>query len=174
MKDIMAQNLPDVGKKNNFLSNWSEEIVLGLISSYVEDAGGVLTALQKVQEEFGCISEESKIVVAKSFNLTRAEVHGIVSFYHDFSETKRGDFVVKICQAEACQAMGSRELTSYAKVKLALEFHQVSSDGLFSLEPVYCLGNCARAPAVMINNVGVGDVDSIKLTELFAVCKALK
>ncbi len=99
-------------------------------------------------------------------NLSRAEVHGVVSFYHDFRRTPPGRHVVRICRAEACQAMGARQLESDVKGALGIDFHETTDDGVFSLEPVYCLGNCACSPAIMIDRRVYGRVDEKAFAEI--------
>ena len=89
--------------------------------------------------------------VARGLNLTRAEVYGVVTFYHHFRTEPTGRHIVAICQAEACQAMGSAALTAHAKRSLGVDYHEVTRDGVFSLEPVYCLGNCACTPSIMVD-----------------------
>lgn len=117
---------------------------------------------------FSYISNEAIRQLAEELNLSRADVHGVVSFYHDFPTSRKGRRIVKICQAESCQAMGSRALTAHAEKSLGLSMNNTSSDGETTLEPVYCLGNCACSPAVMINNRVFGRVDAARLDELLA------
>jgi formate dehydrogenase subunit gamma len=117
-------------------------------------------------ERYSYISEEAIRQVADELNLSRAEVHGVVSFYHDFRTEPSGKRVLKICQAESCQAMGSRELTSHAEKKLGVSMSQTTDDGEITLEPVYCLGNCACSPAVMIDEQVYGRVDTKKLDSI--------
>jgi formate dehydrogenase subunit gamma len=117
-------------------------------------------------ERYSYISEEAIRQIADELNLSRAEVHGVVSFYHDFRTRPAGRHVVRICQAEACQAMGSRELTAHAERALGLKLHQTSDNGDVTLEPVYCLGNCACSPAVMIDQQLYGRVDAQKFDSL--------
>ena len=109
------------------------------------------------------ISDEALRQIADEVNLSRADVHGVVSYYHDFRTKPPGKRVVKICQAESCQAMGSRALTEYAEKTLGVNMHETSKDGETTLEPVYCLGNCACSPAVMIDEQVYGRVDPAKL-----------
>jgi formate dehydrogenase subunit gamma len=90
-------------------------------------------------------------VVAEELNLSRAEVHGVVTFYHFFRRTPPGAHTVSLCQAESCQSMGAEALAEHAQKRLGIEFHQTTADGRFSLEPIYCLGNCACSPAAMID-----------------------
>jgi len=112
------------------------------------------------------ISEEAMRHIADALNLSRADVYGVVNFYHDFRTEPAGETIVKICQAEACQAMGSRELTAQAEALLGIRMHETSADARHSLEPVYCLGNCACSPAVMIDERVYGRVDGERLAEL--------
>ena len=113
---------------------------------------------------FGYISDDAIRQLATELNLSRADVHGVVSYYHDFRTEPPGKHIVRICQAEACQAMGSRELTMHARDTLGVDMHGTSDD--VTLEPVYCLGNCACAPAVMIDGRTFGRVDALRFDEL--------
>ena len=130
----------------------------------------LVQVLHAFVDRYGFISEEAIRQIADELNLSRADVHGVVSFYHDFRTTPPGKHVVKICQAEACQAMGGRELTAHAERNLGVEMHNTTGDGKVSLEPVYCLGNCACAPAVMIDDKVYGRVDAARLDSLIAAC----
>ncbi len=120
--------------------------------------GALIVALHKLQETFGYVDEAAMPMLAKLFNLSRAEVHGVTSFYHDFRRHKPGRYIVKVCQAEACQAMGSEQLTAAIKKQLGIGFHETTADGLFTLEAVYCLGNCACSPNVMVDKQTYGRV----------------
>jgi len=117
-------------------------------------------------ERYAWISEEAIRQIASELNLSRAEVHGVTSFYHDFRTEPPGKHVVKICQAESCQAMGSRQLTSHAEKTVGAKLHETTEDGELTLEAVYCLGNCACSPAVMIDEQVYGRVDSQKFDGL--------
>jgi len=123
-------------------------------------------------DRFGFISEAAIRQLARELNLSRADIHGVVSFYHDFRTTAPGQHVLKICQAESCQAMGSRNLTAYAEEKLGVDLHGTTDDGKLTLEPVYCLGNCACSPAIMIDNKVYGRVDQNKLDSIVDACGA--
>lgn len=114
--------------------------------------GRLLPVLHAVQAEFGYIPPGAVPCIAKRLNLSRAEVHGVISFYHDFRNEPAGVHTVQICRAEACQAMGSRQLEAHAKSSLGIGFGETTDDGLITLEPVYCLGNCACAPSVRIGD----------------------
>ena len=117
-------------------------------------------------ERYSYISEEAVRQIAQELNLSRAEVHGVVSFYHDFRTKPPGKRVIKICQAESCQAMGSRELTSHAEKAIGVSINDTTDDGEVTLEPVYCLGNCACSPAVMIDQQVYGRVNPQKFDSL--------
>lgn len=113
--------------------------------------------LATIVNRFGWIPDDTIRQLASELNLSRADVHGVVEYYHDFRTTEPGKHIVKICQAEACQAMGSEKLTRYAEKSLAMSLHDTEND--ITLEPVYCLGNCACSPAVMVNGKTFGRVD---------------
>lgn len=122
--------------------------------------------LQALVERFGWISEDAVRQLADELNLSRAEVHGVVSYYHDFRTTPPGKRIVKICQAEACQAMGSRELSAHAEESLGVAMNASNAD--ITLEPVYCLGNCACSPAVMIDGKTYGRVSCQQFDDIVA------
>ena len=120
--------------------------------------------LQAITSRFGWIPDATIRQLAEELNLSRADVHGVVEYYHDFRTEEPGKHILKICQAEACQAMGSRQLTEHAKKVLAMSFHDTEND--ITLEPVYCLGNCACSPAIMINGKTYGRVDEARFNTL--------
>lgn len=120
--------------------------------------------LQAIVARFGWVPAETIRQLAEDLNLSRADVHGVVEYYHDFRTQEPGKHIVKICQAEACQAMGSRALTDHAKKTLAVGLHDTNND--VTLEPVYCLGNCACSPAVMIDGKTYGRVDGPRFDAL--------
>jgi len=138
--------------------DFSLELATQVVQEFKDQPGALINALHKLQAIFGYVDEAAMPMLAKLFNLSRAEVHGVTSFYHDFRRTKPGTYTVRVCQAEACQAMGSVELTEAIKQQLGCDFHQTSADGLFSLEAVYCLGNCACSPNVMVDKQTYGRV----------------
>lgn len=112
----------------------------------------LLPVLHAIQDRLGFIPPESVEGLAQAFNLSRAEVHGVITFYHYFKTTPPARCTVQICRAEACQSMGGDALLSHARQALGCELHAHTADGDFALEPVYCLGQCATAPAIMIND----------------------
>jgi formate dehydrogenase subunit gamma len=128
--------------------------------------GALLPILHEVQGEFGYIPQEALPVIADELNLSRAEVHGVVTFYHDYRDHPAGRHVLKLCRAEACQSMGGDALAERVKQMLGIGFHQTTLDGSVTLEPVYCLGLCACAPAVMFDGEVHGRVDDELAGEL--------
>jgi len=125
--------------------------------------GPLLRILHAVQAEFGFIPADVIPLIARHLNITGAEVHGVVTFYHDFRDAPAGNHIVKICRAEACQAVGADALSQRAFERLGVDWHGTTVNGAVTLEPVYCLGLCACGPAAMIDNRVVGRVDGAKL-----------
>ncbi|MDI5925842.1 formate dehydrogenase subunit gamma [Rhizobium leguminosarum] len=130
--------------------------------------GPLLPILHEVQQEFGYVPQEAMPIIAEELNLSRAEVHGVVTFYHDYRDHPAGRHVLKLCRAEACQSMGGDALAERVKALLGIDFHQTTLDGGVTLEPVYCLGLCACAPAVMLDGELYGRVDDQTAAELVA------
>jgi len=135
-----------------------------IVAQYNARPEMLVQILQTIVMRCGWVSQNTIRQLADELNLSRADVHGVVEYYHDFRTEKPGKHIVKICQAEACQAMGSRALTEHAKKTLAMSFHDTEND--ITLEPVYCLGNCACSPAVMINGKTHGRVDPARFNAL--------
>lgn len=128
----------------------------------------MLPILHKLQAEFGCIPEGAKQMIASALNLSRAEVHGVVTFYHDFRAHPAGRHVLKLCRAEACQSMGCEPLADKIKAKLGIDWHETTADGAVTLEPVFCLGLCAQAPAAMLDGELHARLDEHCLTDILA------
>lgn len=139
-----------------------------IIEQFRNQPGPLIEVLHAIQNKFGYIPEEAKSMVAEGLNLSRAEVHGVVTFYHFFRHHPPGRHVVQLCQAEACKSMHSDRLTTYAQQKLGIGFHQTTADGQFTLEPVYCLGNCACSPAMMVDGEIYGRLTRERLDEVLA------
>ena len=128
--------------------------------------GPLLPILHEVQKEFGCVPEEALRTIAEALNLSRAEVHGVASFYHDFRKEPAGRHVLKICRAEACQSMGGDALADGVCAALGIDWHETTPDGRVTLEPVYCLGLCSCAPAAMLDGELHGRLDETAMSEL--------
>ncbi|MCZ6832018.1 MAG: formate dehydrogenase subunit gamma [Gammaproteobacteria bacterium] len=128
--------------------------------------GALLPILHAVQDELGCIPASTVPVIAQALNLSRAEVHGVISFYPFFRSQPAGKKIVYICRAESCQAMGSAALEAHAKQSLGIDYHQTTADGSVTLEPVYCLGNCACSPSVMVDGELHSRVSAARFDEL--------
>tara|TARA_R110001606_G_scaffold399222_2_gene582444 strand:- start:101392 stop:101868 length:477 start_codon:yes stop_codon:yes gene_type:complete len=123
-----------------------------IIDELKHKPGALLPILHAIQDQFGFIPDAAISIIAESLHQTKAEIHGVISFYHHFRTTQPGQHTVEVCRAEACQSMGGRHLEAHAKTKLGIDFHQTTVDRKFSLNAVYCLGNCANAPSVRIND----------------------
>ncbi len=134
-----------------------------LIEPFVGRTGGLISALHEVQRVYGFLPEETEAEAARVFNLTRAEVKGVVSFYHDFKRAPQGKTVVRLCAAEACQAAGGRDFIAAVEKKYALKMGETSASKDLTLEPVYCLGLCSTAPAAMVGGRLVGMADAGKI-----------
>ena len=130
--------------------------------------GPLLPILHGIQEEFGHVPGESLPVIADLLNLSRAEVHGVVTFYHDYRDHPAGRHVLKLCRAEACQSMGGDEIAAKLQQLLGIGFHETTKDGAVTLEPVYCLGLCACAPSAMLDGEVIGRLDAEKIEEIAA------
>lgn len=145
---------------------WNRDRADEIIKAHQHLAGAALPILHALQDEFGYIDRDAVPLIAEALNLSRAEIHGIVSFYHDFREAPAGRHVLKLCRAEACQAMGADALADHARERLRLDWHQTTPDGGITLEPVFCLGLCACAPSAMLDGRVVGALDRGRLDRL--------
>lgn len=144
------------------------EAVANSIQRYREVRGGLLPLLRDLQDALGYVPAAAVPTIAAALHLSRAEVHGVISFYHDFRSAPAGSHVLQICRAEACQAMGSRALEVHAKTRLGIDYGATTEDGAITLEPVYCLGNCACSPSVRLDDEVHARVDAARLDELLA------
>jgi formate dehydrogenase subunit gamma len=145
-----------------------QQLVAAAVALHRHRPGALLEVLHAVQSALGFVPPAAVAQVANEMNLSRAEVHGVVSFYHYFRHHAPGRRILKICRAEACQSVGSSALQEHAKRRLGVEFGATTADGAVSLEAVYCLGLCACAPAVMLDQDVHGQVTAQKLDELLA------
>ncbi|SDE84605.1 formate dehydrogenase subunit gamma [Limimaricola pyoseonensis] len=130
--------------------------------------GPVLPILHAVQAEWGHVPQETLPLIAEALNISRAELHGVVSFYHDFRDAPAGRHMLKICRAEACQARGGKRIEDAARAKLGVDWHGTTADGGVTLEPVYCLGLCATGPAAMLDGRVVARLDETRLEALLS------
>jgi formate dehydrogenase subunit gamma len=136
------------------------------IAAHQHVPGALLPLLHAIQDDIGYIPEDVYPQISKALALSVAEVHGVVTFYHHFRTHPCGRHVLQICRAESCQAMGGEALESHVKSCLSVDYHQTTTDHAITLEPVYCLGNCALSPAVMMDNEVYGRVDQQKIEAL--------
>jgi formate dehydrogenase subunit gamma len=125
--------------------------VLEVTTRLKDQPGALLPVLHGIQAVIGHVPEEAIPLIAREMNLSRADVHGVVSFYHFFRTRPAGKRVIYLCRAESCQAMGAARLEQHVKHRLGVDFHETTADGAYTLEPVYCLGNCACSPAMMVD-----------------------
>ena len=137
-----------------------------LAEARAKEPGALLPVLHAIQDQIGYVPESAVGIVAEVLNLSRAEVHGVVTFYHFFRTHPVGQHTLYLCRAEACQSMGARQLEAHARKKLGVDFHETTADGRFTLEPVYCLGNCACSPAVMVDETVYGRVTPERFDEI--------
>jgi formate dehydrogenase subunit gamma len=146
--------------------HWDEALAIEIIAAHAGLEGACLPVLHALQEEFGCVPHEAVPIVAEALNLSRAEVHGVVSFYHDFRAAPPGRHVLKLCRAEACQAMGADALSAGLLGRLGVEWGGTTADGRLTVEPAFCLGLCACAPAALMDGEPVGRLDGAALDDL--------
>ncbi len=148
-----------------------------LVAQYKSMPGALLPLLHAIQDSTGFIPETCYATIAQALSLSVAEVHGVVTFYHHFKTHQPGQHVLQICRAESCQAMGSANLEAHAKKCLNIDYHQTTDDRAITLAPVYCLGNCALSPAVMLDEelygrVSIADLDALMLEAGASLAKA--
>ena len=144
--------------------SWTKERGVEIIRAHQRQAGATLPILHALQDAFGCVPKEAVPLIADALNLSRAEVHGTISFYHDFRSRPPGRHVLKLCRAEACQAMGGDALAAAAEAKLGAPIGETVGD--VTVEPAYCLGLCACAPAAMLDGKPCGRLDRERLERL--------
>ena len=142
--------------------------ISAILAGYDHRPDCLIEILHDIQDEHGFVPETVVPQLARGLNISRAEVHGVITFYHDFHRHPVGRHVIKICRAEACQSMGCRELEHHARRSLGIGYSDTTLDGKVTLEPVYCLGNCALSPAVMIDGELHGRVDAARFDALVA------
>ena len=145
-----------------------------LIDARRDLPGATLPMLHAIQDAYGYVPDEALPMIASALNLSRAEVQGVVSFYHHFRRTPPGRHVVQVCRAESCLAMGAEALEAHVKAKLGVDFHETTADGAVTLEPVYCLGNCACAPTAMLDGTVHGRLSTERMASLLDSCGVKK
>lgn len=148
------------------LPDAERRVVLEAVQNNRALEGSLLPILHAIQDRIGWIPPRLLPLIAHELNLSRAEVHGVVSFYHYFRQHQPGQHVIFLCRAEACQAVGAVQLEAHAKRALGVDFHGTSGDGRYTLEPVYCLGNCATGPSLMIDRELHGRMTPERFDEL--------
>lgn len=145
-----------------------EQLLASLIAQHKSQPGGLMPLLHAVQDAMGFVPPQAVETIAKGFNLSRAEVHGVISYYHHFRSAPPGRTVVQVCSAESCKACGSDGLMAEVERRLGIKAHETRGDGAVSLEPVYCLGLCAQSPAIQVNEKVFARVTADRLTTLLA------
>ncbi len=149
-------------------NGWDKSAIAAIAQELKDQPGALLLILRRIQDEIGWIPEQSVPLIADALNLSRAEVHGVVTFYHDFRHHPPGRHVIRLCRAESCQAMGAVALARHIKDRLGIDFGQTTADGSITLDAVYCLGNCACSPAVTVDGDIHGRVSPGMLDGLIA------
>ena len=144
------------------------EEIARIVDAHSRLEGPLLPMLHALQDAFGFVPAEAHAPICDALNITRAELHGVITFYHDFRDKPAGRHVLKICRAEACQSVGGAAVADALLAKLGLDWHGTTANGAVTVEPVYCLGLCACAPAAMVDDRVVGRVDAAKLDKLLA------
>jgi len=142
------------------------DVVLSACAKLKSSAGSLIPILHAIQEELDFVPHDAVPIVARELNLSIADVHGVLSFYHYFRQDPGGRHVVHLCRAEACQSVGAKAVEAHAKRTLGIDFHGTTKDGAIRLEPVYCLGNCALGPSIMIDDQLHGRVSAQRFDEL--------
>jgi len=133
-------------------ASWDANVVSQVIETHKDSLGGLLPVLHGIQDAIGYIPSDAVPLIAKGLNLSRAEVHGVITYYPHFRQHKPGSHVVQVCRAEACQSVGSDALEAHVKKAVRCGFHETSADGEVTLEPVFCLGHCSVGPNITIND----------------------
>jgi formate dehydrogenase subunit gamma len=152
--------------------SWNAEEAEEIVSQYRDTPGAMLPMLHALQDAFGYVDEAAIPVIAGALNISRAEVHGVITFYHDFHTTPGGRHEVKVCRAEACQSMGCNALVDHIEQTLGVTLDNTTKDGSVTLKAVYCLGNCALSPAMMVDGKLYGRVTPQRADALIAAARS--
>ena len=146
--------------------DWNPDMIREEVGALKHKPGALLPILHAIQNRVGYIPKDAVAIIAEELQQTRADVHGVISFYHHFRTQAAGSHIVQVCRAEACQAQGGRALESHIKKKLGVDYHHTSADYEFTLEPVYCLGNCACGPSISVDNKVFGRMNAQKFDRM--------
>ena len=130
----------------------ADDEIQSVIAPLASLPGALLPILHALQDKYGHVPKQSVPLIATALNLSRAEVHGVITYYHHFRDHPAGRHTLRLCRAEACQAVGAEKLAEYARQRLGCDFHETSADGAVTLEAAYCLGQCATGPALLIDD----------------------
>lgn len=150
------------------------DAVRTIVAGLKHEPGALLPVLHAIQDALGYVPPDSVPIIADELNLSRAEVHGVITFYHYFRDTPPGKHTIRLCRAESCQSMNSSDLESHVKERLGIGYHETTPDGAISLEPVYCLGNCACSPAIMVDRDIYGRVTPERFDDIVAEIRGAK
>ena len=135
----------------NVLTSWDPDRALVRIRELEQLPGALLPILHALQEEFGYVDHAAVPLIADALNISHAEVHGVITFYHDFRHAPPGRHVLKLCRAEACQSMGCDRTIQHVENRLGVKLGETTADETITIEAIYCLGNCSLAPAAMLD-----------------------
>jgi len=155
-----------MSKTENRVNPWDADTARDIIEKLKSMPGALLPILNRLQDEFGYIAKETIPILAEELNVSLAEVQGTISFYHGYRDKAPGEHIIRICRAESCQANNSKDLIEHTKDKLGIDFAETSSDNKYTLEPVYCLGNCACGPSIEIDKKLYGRMTPDKFDDL--------
>jgi formate dehydrogenase subunit gamma len=147
-------------------AHWDAARAEAIIAAAAPLPGALLPMLHDLQAAFGCVPDEAVPRIALALNLSRAEVFGVISFYHDFRRAPPGRHVLKLCRAEACQAVGGAALAERTLARLGVDWHGTTPDGAVTIEPVFCLGLCACGPAALVDEAPLGRLDEARMDAL--------
>ena len=150
------------------LDSNTQEIVSTVVARLKDKPGALLPILHGIQDAVGYVPPAAVPIIADGLNVSRADVHGVISFYHYFRDTKPGRHTIHLCRAEACQSMNQKATEAHAKEKLGIDYHGTTANGAFTFEPVYCLGNCACSPSMMVDGELYGRVTPQRFDEILS------
>ncbi len=154
------------------IASWNADRAATIIAGHRHVAGATLPIMHALQHEFGYVDRAAVPMIADAMNLSIAEIHGVLTFYHDFRQAPAGRHVAKVCRAEACQAVGADALAEHIKQRLGVDWHGTTSDGAVTLEPVFCLGLCACGPAALLDDEPVSGLDPAGFDAFLAEVRA--